>query len=425
MNTFVRTWTLGLAVTAALGVVGCGGGGGEGGTTSGAPTVAVTGTFTGGTHAKTQWLKELWANFIPPAHALDPNQVAKVIVFYLNNRFVVASVVNGTFSLQVETGAPVGMIFAGTANNYLGYLTLQNGIDTLPLTKLASGVTAINLGTLSSSGLVVEPGNNPLGTELPFSSEEQTALAQMDDFFAAVVKNPDVDGNGAIDILEGRLFRPFVFYYVNGGSFGSNLTPQVISPASLNCSRFAIDIHDTNRPTSVSFTGPPGSGLSNTASDQLITFSNSTIYESPCISDPFVPPAGTYTVLYKTTTLTIQLPDQSGTTSNILLGVPTVTLNPGGTIEKVSWTYRRATGAGTALDPQAVIGDGVFLQIEGNGTPCNPITPLRLYNTNQLSPTTVEHMLTCQNIPFSNVTRMFIPYNDAYGNHVVISWSKP
>lgn len=171
--------TLSIGLVLSLGLTACGDSGGGGGTpspTAQGTTVAVTGTFTGGAHAKSWWLNELWARLIREAYALDPNQVAKVIVFYQNNRFVVASVVNGTFSLQVETGAPVGMIFAGAANNYLGYLTLQNGIDTLPLTKLASGVTAINLGTLSSSGLVVEPGNNPVGNQLPFSSEEQTAL---------------------------------------------------------------------------------------------------------------------------------------------------------------------------------------------------------------------------------------------------------
>jgi hypothetical protein len=420
-------WVVLLSVLLAVSLTACGGGGGStssNGTGGGGNTITITGSFSGGSHAKSLWLNRFFAWIFPSAYALNPNDVSKVIVFQGDGGYFVSTVSNSSFSIAVEKGSPVGLIFVGANNNYLGYLTLKNGIDSLPLTKLSSGVNTIDLQTLSSSGLIVEPSHNPIGSELPLTSEEQTAIAQSDDFFASTIKNPDVDGNGTIDIFEEKFFRSQILYYITGGNFGGNLTPTVSTPASITGYRFAFDATDTNRPDTVYFTGPAGSGLSNSPSDQPNVYTDRTTYFSPSVSNPVIPPTGQYTVSYKTSTLTFSIPDQSSSTFNVIMAVPTVTLNADGTIQKVNWVYKLGSGASATLDPQAII-DSIQLQIDGSGTPCASYPQQgRIYNSGNLSTITTEHVLTCQNLSWSNVTWIYMAYNDVYDNHIVVTWDK-
>ena len=418
------------SILLAISLSACGGGGGSGSGNGGGGgnTITIKGNFSGGSHAKSLWLNRLFAWIIPPAHALNQNDVLKVMVFQGNGGHSVSTVTDGSFSIAVEKGSPVGLISVGANNSYLGYLTLNNGVDSIPLTKLGSDVTAIDLQTLSSIGSIVTPSHNPLGSELLLTSAEQTAIAQGDNFFASLIKNPDADGNGTIDFLDNKFFRPYITYFITGGNFGVNHTPTVTIPAPIDGYRFGLHAKDTNRPGAVSFTGPLGSGLSNAPSDPLtIVNDDNTAYGSPFVTSPAIPPAGQYLVSYKTGTLTFNISDQSSAPSNIVLAVPTVTLNSNGTINKVTWVYKPGSGGAATLDPQAVI-SSVMLQIQGNGTPCASYQQAGfIYLTSNLPATTVEHVLipACQNLSWSNVTRIYMAYNDVYGNHNVVTWNKP
>lgn len=417
------------AILLSCALVSCGGSLNIGGNNTGkTETVAISGSFSGGSHASNFWLDRFFAWAFPPAHALNPNNVSQVIALQGNGAVITAAVSNGSFSIDIDKSSPAGLIFAGSSNNYLGYLTLNNGIDSLPLNKLASGISAIDLGVLSSSGLVVQPSHNPIGTEILLTSEEQTAIAQGDDFLASVLKNPDVEGIGTIqNLLTGKYFRPFIMYFVNGGNFASALTPNVNTPANITGYRFSLDAHDTdtNFPAYVIFTGPQGSGLANLQNDQSPQIhTNSAMYGSPYITAPVIPPAGQYTVNYKNSILTFDIPDQSSTTSNIVVAVPTVTLNANGTIQKVNWRYALGSGATTSIDPQSIINE-VNVQIDGSGTPCSSYPQEgRIYNGDNLPATATEQVLICQNLNWSDVSRMNIAYNDIYGNHIVVTWQK-
>lgn len=284
----------------------------------GSNTITIKGSFSGGSHAKNLRFNKFFAWIFPSAYALNPNQVSKVIAFYRYGKYVVSTISNLNFSIDIEKGSPVGLIFVGANNNYLGYLTLGNGIDSLPLTKLASGVATIDFQTLSSSDSIVNSSYNPLGSELPLTSVEQSAIAQNDDFFASIVKNPDVDSNGTLDFLEGKFFSSQVLYYINGGNFGSNLTPTISTPANITGYKLILDATDTNRPNTVNFAGPTGSGLSNSISELANVYTDWTTYFSPYVSNPAIPPTGQYTISYKTGTLIFTIPDQSSAISNII-----------------------------------------------------------------------------------------------------------
>lgn len=369
-------------------------------------------------------LDRLLFSLFPSVHALDPSTVAKVIVFREGGNHEISEVTDGRFAIGVETGAPVGLIFVGSSNNYLGYLSLRNGMDSLPLTQVAEDVTTIDLGTLTTSGQVVEPGHNPLGVELSLSAEEQTALAQGDDFFAAIVRNPDIDGNGTIDFLEGKFYRPFILYFVTGGSFGNAATPSVHTPARIDGHRFSVHINDNegNLPMVVSFTGPQGSGLTNAVSDPSNSQSSTNkAYGAPFVTDPVVPLAGDYLVSYNNKRLTFRIADQTNAPSNILLAVPTLIFNNDQTLNRVNWVYKLGSG-GDALEPSSVI-ESIELQISGMGAACASYPQQgRLYNSGMLPAQTTGHLLRCQNIQWQNVTGIAMAYNDVYGNHYVVSW---
>jgi hypothetical protein len=349
--------------------------------------------------------------------ALDASTVSKVIVFDTQGLYSTAPVTGGSFSIPVDVGAPVGMIFVGSTNNYLGYLSLGNGISSLPMTDVKEGVTSIDLQTLSASGDMVTPGHNPLGAELPLSSADQAAFAQCNSLFDSMVKNPDVDGNGVIDLLEGSFYRSSLAYGVTPMSSNGSYTPVIGSLAiqHFNLSVMSSDGSDSG-PTTV--TGPTGSGLTNAACS--VTVSGSQVYYgvySNLGSSPTpVPVAGDYVfTTSKGKTITITVPDQSDANSRIVVAVPTVTVSSG-TINRIDWRYQMASSTET-LSPSALI-DNLIIAID------HPLGS-RVYNSPGLPSSTTSHTPTNQTIPWDSSTNLDMAYTDVFGNHYVVSFTNP
>lgn len=445
--TIIAGAILSLALLTSITYLGCGGKSSSGSSADTTAKLTIKGTLTGGTHAQLKHLNRLdrfLADlFTPRLYALTAADVAKVIGFNQRGNYFVTTVdSNDNFAIQVDKGFPTALIFIDASDNYLGYLTLSNGIDSLPLAKLADTVTMTELATidlqiLSSSGVIVTPEHNPIGSELPLSSEEQTAIAQGDDFFAAIIKNTDVDSNGTIDLLQGKFYRPFIMYFVTGGDF-VGLTPAVVTPANITGFRFNASINEqgvTIFPGTVTFTGPSGSGLTgqvNDAAPLLNTYN--ALYGSPYIDSPTIPPAGAYTVTYNAVPLVFNIPAQSAAFSNIVLAVPTVTLNGSNAIEKIDWVYKLGNGAATAIDPRTLI-EAIQIQINGSGTqydPTYPQGPSRLYSSANFAPATLSGTLpltsssgAAWSIPWDNVSNISMVYNDIFGNHYVVDWRTP
>lgn len=53
------------------------------------------------------WLKKFFFGFPASAYALEPTDVSKVIVFFTNGNYVTTDVVDGSFSLSVQSGRPL------------------------------------------------------------------------------------------------------------------------------------------------------------------------------------------------------------------------------------------------------------------------------------------------------------------------------
>jgi hypothetical protein len=351
--------------------------------------------------------------------AVDASTVSKVLLFAADGSYWTTSVSNGSFSVSVDSGTALGMVFAGSNKEFLGYLSLGNGISSLPLTDVASGVTSIALGTLTASGQVLTPANNPLGTELPLTATEQTAYAQCNSMFASVVQNPDVDGNGVIDLLEGKYYHPYVAYWVNGGKFNSGLTPTVDSSIAIQNFNITLTADGTSDATSATVTGPTGSGINGRActisTDTTNNQTSYSIYSDLGSSTSAVPVAGSY--VFTTgggKALTITVPDQSDASSHIVIAVPTVTLNSDNTIKSISWAYQTVGGDPIAT-PSALI-SAFDLEID------RPIGT-RVYNAYNLAASVTSNAITSVAIPWDSTVRIYMAYNDVFMNHYVVPFT--
>jgi hypothetical protein len=301
----------------------------------------------------------------------------------------------------------------------LGYLSLQNGIESIPLNKLDETTSTIDLQALSSSGNVVEPSHNPIGNEIMMNSNDIISYAFSNGTFASVLKYPDADGNNIVDAIEGNFYRYFIQYFVRAGSFiGVNLTATMSNPVIVDNYRLNIVVTDseTNFPSQIIYNGPAGSGLQNQSSESVTNSDPKTVlYSSPCIGSPTIPPPGIYNISYKTKTLSFNLPDQSNIIKYQAICVPTITLNQDGTINKINWEYKLSDGSGN-VDPRALISE-LTIEIDKTGF-------IRVYDSPKLTSKETEHILTNQEILWNNVTRIYMAYNDVFGNHIVVTWDK-
>ncbi|MBW8863351.1 MAG: hypothetical protein JF609_00195 [Verrucomicrobia bacterium] len=208
--------------------------------------------------------------------------------------------------------------------------------------------------------------------------------------------------------------------YANAGNFGGGLTPVTSFPVFLNSysADFAVQ-NDLNFPpaTNVFFTGPAGSGLSNTPADPSSSNTNNSNegdYQSPFVSSPAAAPGGTWTVAYKGTNLNFNITDPQAA-SRLVIPVPTASVLAN-VLQSVSWVYQDATTGATLGGAPAYV-TSIQLQIEG-------YVGGRIYNSPNLMPAVTSHTLT-SSVSWTNVSSFNLAYNDSLGNHYVVFFQKP
>ncbi|HLP77945.1 MAG TPA: hypothetical protein VK327_13615 [Candidatus Paceibacterota bacterium] len=207
--------------------------------------------------------------------------------------------------------------------------------------------------------------------------------------------------------------------FANAGSFGGGTTPTVTFPVSLSSYSANFDVsNDSGLPaaTSVYFTGPAGSGLTNQPADpnnSWLDLSDAQ-YQSPFVSNPAAASAGTWTVNYKGANQTFNIADPQAA-SRLAVPLPTVTVN-GDVLQSVSWVFKDAATGATLGNAPGYVTD-VQVQVEG-------LVGGRIYESPLLVPSVLNHTLT-SNIAWSNVSMLYMAYDDTLGNHYVVMYSKP
>lgn len=348
----------------------CGGSGGSNPSSSSSTSeVTIQGTFRGGIHTEKSWIMKALNMLSTKALALDPTQVAKVLVigpdksvisdrgWGLRYQWKTAYVTNGSFSVKVNRDVPVGMIFVGYNNEYFGYLSLKNGITALPVNIFDKSKSIIDLGELSSSGIIVEPSQDPLETDFKMSLDELRSFSQISSLFSSLIKNPDVDGNGVIDFLENKNYYMEVSYSFDAGTFDNNLVGRV---ENLDLTRYILAFCPplSYQPENITITGPAGSPFENPTLlkkelGDAVNNRYNYLYYSP-VNPQQLLPEGTYVLESSLGNLTYFIPDQTSILEDVIVIVPKITLNDDGTIKKISWTYKLPDGS-EPINPQSFI----------------------------------------------------------------------
>ena len=493
-------------------LVTCGGGGGSspGISPTNSNLITITGSFGGGKSP----LSKLLDNFLPAkAFALTPGQVAKVIVFGpgksvisdqgwgISLQWKIVNInADGTFSIEVARDVPVGIIFVGSANEYLGYLSLMNGITSIPINLLStiiiptvsisgvfevgeqvngsiSGLNAIfcggsdtittirtltgreenwvigekitgstsgaiaevtavsyvsptsftiDLGTLSSSGSIVEPSRDPLISEVIMTETELQSLAQISGMFSSIVKNPDVDGNGVIDFLEGKNYVMQLTYIFTAGSFGNNLVP---SEGSFGLSNTFLSFCPplSYQPESATIIGPAGSPFETPTLLIKSLGDPSTNRYNYVTSLQALLTGGTYIVQGASgANLTYYIPDQSSVMSDVIVIIPTITLNEDRTIKKISWTYKMADG-NEPVEPSSfisVISINISSKVPVYDCGSNQNCCSTCFPTIFADSSVQEIDLSSKTINWDTLLKLNIGYTDIYFNANTFSYDR-
>jgi hypothetical protein len=208
--------------------------------------------------------------------------------------------------------------------------------------------------------------------------------------------------------------------FANAGNFGNSATPATSFPVTLNSYSAVFGVQsDTNYPaaTNVFFTGPAGSGLTNSPGnpDNSNTNDTSANYESTNVANPFIAPGGTWVVNYKGTNQTFSVADPQAA-SRVVVPYPTVTVS-GGLLQSVSWVYRNAATGATLGGPPAYMSN-IQLQVHGS------TISGELYDSDQLTPATTNNVVT-SSVSWSAVSGISMAYQDSLGNNYVISFGGP
>lgn len=185
-------------------------------------------------------------------------------------------------------------------------------------------------------------------------------------------------------------------------------TPSISFPQTVQNYSTWLEMNRLANPadgTNVFFTGPPGSGLTNAmpAGSYLDPENFGANYWSHTLTNPSVPPPGTWTVNYGGTNLFFDQPDAL---AHFVVPHPTVVVS-NGVLVSVNWVYRNPT-TGQALSASPTFLRGVTVEVFG-GSPSQSI-----YDSDDLSRQATNHVFSSA-LLWSEVESLSITYGDDVG----------
>jgi len=247
------------------------------------------------------------------------------------------------------------------------------------------------------------------------SSDGTNVLHLQDD--QPATSSPRLFVRAAVGWTGSPVFTFWVFEFAHAGGFGGGFTPAPSYPVTLQNYSAAFGVaQDINFPSAanVSFTGPAGSGLTNTPAWLANGGEDWRVYQSPPVFNPAAAPGGNWVVNYKGTNVNFTVPDPQAA-SRLVVPLPTVSVS-GDVLQSVNWVYKDATTGATLGGAPAHL-TNIQVQIDG-------LVGGRIYNSPELTPSVTTYTLTAP-VNWSNVSTLYLAYTDTLGNHYVVSFSRP
>src|SRR5581483_4187627 len=238
------------------------------------------------------------------------------------------------------------------------------------------------------------------------------------------VQNQNVDttsGNQSANfIVGGGPIGTIFFRQAMGvvGEFGHGMTPAVSYPVTPKNYRVMFQVFDDTNPPAVGtvlFTGPPGSGLTNSAADPtfgVVQNGTNVFYLSQPVKNPATAQGGQWMVSYRNIVNTFQVPDPQ-VNSRMDVPVPTITIS-NGLLSKVSWSYRDANGNPVAGIPAFITTTRVDL-FDQNGN---------LFDSQASSPATSYSYSPNSVYAWANIGLIRTVYYDTLTNQYFFNFSE-
>lgn len=362
----------------------------------------------------------------------DISDAKKVLVFY-GNRYELADIAGGSFSVNAETGKPTALVFLDASNGYIGNL-FAGGLNMLPLGNIDGSATEIDLQNLTLEGTTVIPSHDPIGDEIDLTAEEVTRYRELGGYYESLAKNIDADNDGIPDILNKKDLRITSRFAVYGGSWGVNNTPASnfnISGLRMNYGvriEGNISMAPANS-SNVAFSGPEDSPYSGIMRERFVADKDCfiTFFSRP--GEPFPgTPMENNLLPFKKGTYTFMLDGNMDYTLNysnidagyyLVIASPVLHTNSEGMITSVSVEYKLPDN--TIVDPENFV---TILQLQFRNHDGSRLEIGGLYEAVQ-SNNTIKDLtsITLPNpIPLSNLHELSVNYNDILGNEYNILW---
>jgi len=343
---------------------------------------------------------------IKNANISSIDSATRVLVFNLNNEYTISEIINGSFSIQINRENPVGLIFTNEKKEFLGYLSLHNGIKSIPLNYVNDSVSTIDFGTLKDSLNVVTPLTNYYYEKFDMDEEIKEAYIQASINFTIIIQNPDADQNGVIDILENKFYKISYLYFATGGT----IKQQKIYPYSSITPteyRLLFTTNESSTPDNIEFKTESFTFYSE---QKKLLESGNTIYFSNLINTSI---KGNCEIKYGNKILKFDLPNPFETLNKSVFVIPYLTFKDNNLI-KVNWEYYSGNNTSTPLKNSENIIFKVMVQIDD-------LNYNRLYDSPNYNPYVKEDILN-NPINYSNIGTIYIGYYDIFGNNMVISY---
>lgn len=227
-------------------------------------TITITGSIGSGTPVE---VSEIAAPNVSALASSGP--ITQVLVYRDFGNADLASVdATGHFAVDVDRRRPCGLVFLAADNAVVGYLSLADGIEALPMSLAADGVVEIDLEDIAFSNGVGTPGHNPIesGGETELGATELALYRLQGALFSAIVRNLDMNGDGVIDVLSDRRYWMMFGAVLEGPPVSSHAGTRMALP-TLSSMRLSVsDYHPAVLTPAPVLSTPDGSAFTCTQS---------------------------------------------------------------------------------------------------------------------------------------------------------------
>lgn len=167
-------------------------------------------------------------NFVKSSANYTLADARKVLIYY-GNKYELASINNGSFSIQAPAGSATCLVFLDANNQFIGNL-FAGGLNVLPLVGLGN-VSSIDLSTLTLDGTRIIPANDPIGSTIQISDQEIAFMQAVGAYYQTLSKNLDMDNDNSPDIVNGDQIRINSMVNFMAGTYGTDSKlPSMLSP---------------------------------------------------------------------------------------------------------------------------------------------------------------------------------------------------